>query len=116
MRSGGTNCSAPLALLNRERAVVDVVILVSDNESWVDARGQRGTAMMKEWQVFKARNPRATLVCIDLQPSRTMQAIDRADILNVGGFSDQVFEVMSTIGSSTSGADAWVKTIERVPL
>ena len=28
---GGTNCSAPLALLNKERASVDLVILVSDN-------------------------------------------------------------------------------------
>ena len=40
---GGTNCSAPLALLNKERATVDLVILVSDNESWVDAN-RRGAA------------------------------------------------------------------------
>ena len=34
---GGTNCSAPLAQLNAERAKVDLVVFVSDNESWVDA-------------------------------------------------------------------------------
>src|SRR6185503_10789063 len=34
---GGTNVSAPLTLLNRERAKVDTVVIVSDNESWIDS-------------------------------------------------------------------------------
>jgi 60 kDa SS-A/Ro ribonucleoprotein len=34
---GGTNCSAPLAFLNKQNAKGDLVIYVSDNESWVDA-------------------------------------------------------------------------------
>jgi 60 kDa SS-A/Ro ribonucleoprotein len=38
---GGTNCSAPLALLNRERAAVDLVVLVSDNESGLLTPGGR---------------------------------------------------------------------------
>ena len=42
-------------------------------------------------QRLQARNPRARLVCIDLQPYATTQAAERDDILNVGGFSDQVF-------------------------
>ena len=29
---GGTACSAPLAKLNREKAKVDLVLIVSDNE------------------------------------------------------------------------------------
>ena len=33
---GGTNCSAPLAYLNQRKAKGDLVIYVSDNESWVD--------------------------------------------------------------------------------
>ena len=33
---GGTACSAPLRLLNHEKARVDMVIIVSDNESWAD--------------------------------------------------------------------------------
>ncbi len=35
------------------------------------------------------------LVCIDLQPYQTVQACERADILNIGGFSDVVFNVIS---------------------
>ena len=33
---GGTNCSAPLAFLNQRTAKGDLVIYVSDNESWID--------------------------------------------------------------------------------
>jgi 60 kDa SS-A/Ro ribonucleoprotein len=33
---GGTNCSAPLALLNQRRAEGDLLIYVSDYEPWVD--------------------------------------------------------------------------------
>jgi 60 kDa SS-A/Ro ribonucleoprotein len=34
---GGTNCSAPLGFLNQRNAQGDLVIYVSDNESWIDA-------------------------------------------------------------------------------
>jgi 60 kDa SS-A/Ro ribonucleoprotein len=44
---GGTNVSAPLALLNKERAKVDMVVIVSDNESWVDPRG---AALRRRWR------------------------------------------------------------------
>lgn len=92
---GGTNVSAPLALLNRERAAVDLVVIVSDNESWVDARRSGATATMREWDRLKRRNPNAKLVCVDIQPHGTTQAAGRADILNVGGFSDAVFETVA---------------------
>ncbi|HEX2747367.1 MAG TPA: RNA-binding protein, partial [Verrucomicrobiales bacterium] len=36
--SGGTNCSAPLAWLNKRQEKGDLVIYVSDNESWIDAK------------------------------------------------------------------------------
>ena len=35
------------------------------------------------------------LVNIDLQPYQTVQACERADIMNIGGFSDSVFNVIS---------------------
>ena len=112
---GGTNCSAPLAALNRRKAKGDLVIYVSDNESWMDGRGVgRGTATMAEWTDFKARNPRAKLVCIDIQPNAHTQAPDRNDILNVGGFSDAVFDVIAAFASGKGGADHWVRVIEAV--
>ncbi|HEU4714987.1 MAG TPA: hypothetical protein VFS76_25795 [Pyrinomonadaceae bacterium] len=113
---GGTNCSAPLALLNRRKAKGDLVIFVSDNESWVDAGAGRGTATMQEWNVFKRRNPHARLVCIDVQPYRTVQAAEREDILNVGGFSDRVFDVVSDFARGELNSDHWIGVIDSVAL
>jgi len=111
---GGTNCSAPLALLNKERASVDLVILVSDNESWVDATRRGATQTLREWEVLKQRNPQARLVCIDIQPYGTTQAAERRDIMNVGGFSDAVFTMVAGFMQGKTGAEHWVGEIEKV--
>ena len=115
--SGGTNCSAPLAHLNKVRAHGDLVFMVSDNMSWVDSNGGgRSTATMAEWATFKARNPRARLVCLDIQPGATTQAAERGDILNVGGFSDAVFEIVAEFARGNLRAGHWVELIEQIEL
>ncbi|MDK2125921.1 vWA domain-containing protein [Parachitinimonas caeni] len=113
---GGTNCSAPLAQLVQERAKVDTVIMISDNESWVDASRHRSTETMRQWELLKRINPQAKLVCIDIQPYGTTQAQERHDILNVGGFGDSVFDVMAQFAAGSFGAGHWVDTIEATPL
>jgi 60 kDa SS-A/Ro ribonucleoprotein len=110
---GGTNVSAPLALLNRRKAKVDLVVIVSDNQSWVDATRIDSTATMREWERLKNRCPGAKLVCIDLQPYGTTQAVSRKDILNVGGFSDAVFETLSTFASGEAERD-WVAEVKEM--
>jgi 60 kDa SS-A/Ro ribonucleoprotein len=111
--SGGTNCSAPLRDLNRRKASADLVVLVSDNMSWVDSQwGGRSTATMAEWETFRRRNPNARLVCLDIQPYGSTQAKEREDILNVGGFSDAVFEILATFAKGELAADHWVGVIE----
>jgi 60 kDa SS-A/Ro ribonucleoprotein len=111
---GGTNCSAPVRLLNQRKAKADLVLFVSDNESWVDQGRGRGTALLAEWSEFRQRNPDARLVCLDVQPNQTTQAAERADILNIGGFSDQVFDVISAFASGRLEADHWIARIEAV--
>jgi 60 kDa SS-A/Ro ribonucleoprotein len=113
---GGTNCSSALASVNQRNGKGDLVIYVSDNESWVDSGHYRSTATMTEWNKFRARNPNAKLVCIDITPNGTTQAHDREDILNVGGFSDQVFDVIARFVELGNNKDLWVKTIESVTL
>jgi len=113
---GGTNCSAPLRLLNQRNALGDLVIFVSDNESWVDAGRGRGTATMAEWNQFKQRNPNARLVCIDIQPYGTTQAQERGDIMNIGGFSDQVFDVVAEFAAGRLTPDHWIGVINAVKL
>jgi len=113
---GGTSCSAPLALLNKEKAQADLVVLVSDNESWADRARGRGTATMQEWSAFKERNPKARLVCIDIQPYATTQAQEQADVLNIGGFSDEVFKLLAVYAAGGLGADHWVGVIEETSI
>ena len=109
---GGTNCSAPVELLNRRNARGGLVIFISDNQSWVDRGRGRGTALLAAWQQFRRRNPAAKLVCLDIQPNGTTQAAEREDILNVGGFSDQVFEVISAFAAGELNGDHWIRRIQ----
>jgi 60 kDa SS-A/Ro ribonucleoprotein len=114
---GGTNCSAPLAMLNQTKDwSADVLIYISDNESWVDSGFGRGTATLREWQTYKSHNKKAKLICIDLVPNRTSQVKDANDILQVGGFSDNVFNVIAKFVEGGFVNDFWVKEIENVSL
>jgi 60 kDa SS-A/Ro ribonucleoprotein len=113
---GGTNCSAPLAWLNKKKVRADLVVLVSDNESWVDASRRGATATMREWAIFKQRNPAAKLVCIDIAPYGTTQAMERENILNIGGFSDDVFKIIAAFSAGQLGAAHWVGEIESIEL
>jgi 60 kDa SS-A/Ro ribonucleoprotein len=114
---GGTNCSAPLAYLNKMKARGDLVIYVSDNQSWIDSRpGGHNTATMLEWERFKKRNPSARMACIDLQPYSTVQAPERNDILNIGGFSDQIFGLLADFAAGHMDDGHWVKMIGEVGL
>lgn len=110
---GGTNCSAPLKWINRKSIRADLVVYVSDNQSWVDSSVASGaTETMQQWNQFKRHNPGARMVCIDLQPYGTTQAVERADVFNVGGFSDQVFEFLAAVAGGRAAAGHWVSEIE----
>ncbi|MES2705626.1 MAG: RNA-binding protein [Verrucomicrobiota bacterium] len=114
--SGGTNCAAPLKEMNRVKAQGDLVVMVSDNQSWLGLQQGTGTGVMAEWEAFRKRNPRARLVCLDIQPYGTTQAKERADILNIGGFSDQVFEIIASFAAGTLHPDHWVGVIKQTAL
>lgn len=116
---GGTACSAPLKQLNKSHAKGDLVIFVSDNESWFDARGwnstQDNSIQQEEWQAYKRRNPKAKIVCIDITPNIHTQVKQRRDVLNIGGFSDAVFSVIKSFYDSKS-EDHWLDVINSVNL
>jgi 60 kDa SS-A/Ro ribonucleoprotein len=117
--SGGTACSAPLRHLNARSATGDLVLYVSDNQSWADFALQgrtpatRGTVMAEEWERFRVKSPRARLVLIDLQPNASTQVAERDDVLNVGGFSDAVFEIVSLFAKGELGSDHFVGAITK---
>ncbi len=110
---GGTDCSAPLRKLVHQRAKADLVIMLSDNESWIRPGHSGSTELMKYWKKFQRLNDKsARLVCLDIQPYATVQAPAGADVLHVGGFSDQVFEVIRSFMQAGRHADHWVRVIE----
>jgi 60 kDa SS-A/Ro ribonucleoprotein len=101
---GGTNCALPLEAANRRFAKRRFagVVLVSDNESWIGTGRYGSTGVVSAWTSFVANQRKLAgkeadpkLVCIDIQPYQTTQAVERADIMNIGGFSDTVFNVIS---------------------
>jgi 60 kDa SS-A/Ro ribonucleoprotein len=103
--------SRPLQWLNAQDIKPDVVIIISDYESWVDVERET-TRTMVEWAKLRDRHPTAKLVCIDIQPYNTTQATDRADILNVGGFSDSVFDVVTRFADGLMNAEHWIGIID----
>lgn len=118
---GGTDCSLPLKVLNHYKpsdgsSLPELVVYVSDNESWADQGFYRSTGLDTEWKAYKKLVPNAKLVCIDLTLNTTSQAKpNRPDCLLVGGFSDNVFDVIASFVAE-SGSDHWVKTIESLDL
>jgi 60 kDa SS-A/Ro ribonucleoprotein len=124
---GGTDCASALKFANDKGMKADLVVYVSDNESWVDAfaanrrRGWgsdgSGTTTMLEWAKFKVRNPKARMVNINIAPNGTTQASNDKDILNIGGFSDTIFETIEAFVSSKSTAGKqWTDIIDAVSL
>ena len=124
---GGTDCSLPLVEANKRYAMRAFagIVLVSDNESWINSGsvyeyGRGGsTGVMTEWDKFKktqrghgVADPK--LVCIDIAPYGNTQAPDRQDILNIGGFSDAVFDVVNSFLDSDTGR--FVREVEAVEL
>jgi 60 kDa SS-A/Ro ribonucleoprotein len=120
---GGTDCSLPLVAANQKHAKRKFagIVLVSDNESWVGTGRHGSTGVMTAWEAFvahqrklagKEANPK--LVCIDLQPYQTVQACERADIMNIGGFSDSVFNVISAFLSDNN--QRFVAEVEAIEL
>ena len=77
---------------------------------------------MTEWQGFVKNQlrlgghaiPAPKLVCIDIQPYGTTQAPERDDILNIGGFSDAVFNVVASYLSDD--ANRFVTEVDSIDL
>jgi 60 kDa SS-A/Ro ribonucleoprotein len=117
----GTDCGAAMRALNVSGIRGDLIMYLSDNESWLDsphygrfssAPFNGMTVTVNEFNALKRRCPKAKLVCLDVAPYATTQANDRPDTLNVGGFSDAVFDVVHRFAAGETGAH-WVEQIER---
>lgn len=125
---GGTACQLPLKYLNDRNEKADLVIYVSDNESWMQFEQNRSRflysrnpapetpPMAEEWLRFKKRNPNAKLVLLDIQPYDTTQVRESKDVLNIGGFGDYAFEMIAKFYAGELSSEHWVGEIEKIIL
>jgi len=121
---GGTNISAAFKKLNDAKHKGNLVILVSDMETWADSGsrygyGYYGTGPQQEWNAYKARNPEAKLVVMNLVANTgysQFQDKDRNDILKIGGFSDTMWDVINEFALGQTGAEYWLRVIESIDL
>lgn len=102
---GATDVALPFQYLSTVGEVYDNVILISDNESWSGICAGANMA----WNTYAGMHKGAKLINIDIQPSDSTQVPDYdGRVLNVGGWSDAVFNMMSeffTRGNTKSFVD-----------
>ena len=121
---GATQLGVGISWINENAKDIELVIMVSDNESWVNVDGVqrgwgRGTHTMSAFRQLQQRHPKAKLVCIDIQPHGTTQAPDAPDqTMNIGGFSDAIWNTIKRFvdGSTADTADVWVEEIKSINL
>jgi len=114
INGGGTALGAAMEHLLERDEKFDLVWMISDNESWADLGGYwgGGTSLADSWKKYLKRFPNAKLVCQDIVANTTTQAPNRPHTLNVGGFSDAVFDI---VNGFLMGKD-WTSQIDEIAL
>lgn len=123
-QGGGTDCSVAFKGLMSLKKRVDLIIMISDNQSWIETNMNngilqvgKGTASMVEFTRYcTTYNPKCKLVNIDLHPYVTTQTNESKNIMNIGGWSDHLFEVIKLFEEDKLGPQHWVDEIKKVEL
>ena len=124
----GTNAGAAMDVFNAQRKPYDFIVYVSDCQSWVDSRGSsmfsgygrgyggNGTPLMEKWATQRVGNKNAKLAEINVAAYGDSQADSKdKSILNVGGFSDAVFDVLAEFAERTDNV-SFLSVVDRVEL
>lgn len=120
----GTNAGEAMKVFNAQRKPYDFIVYVSDMQSWVDSYiknfvfGGYGTPTMELWAQQRRKNGshNAKLAEINVQAYGNSQADSKdKSILNVGGFSDAVFDVLAEFAERNDNV-SFVDVVDRVEL
>lgn len=126
--SGGTNCAAPMAHLvgqmrNGLAPEPSTIIYLSDNQSWFEAgRGysfdgnNRPTNTQQHWAEVQSMAPGARVIGIDLQPYGTVQVKDSPKVMNIGGFSNSIFDLIGMFAEGSLESGRLKSAIEAVSI
>lgn len=108
----GTRAASAMKLLLDSGEKFDMVIFVSDCQSWMGG----DSTLSKLWGKFKHHNKDARLVEMNLQAyDDSMLPNSDPDIMTIGGFSDSVFNVIASF-SSRDKDTSFLNEIENVEL
>ncbi|MHD0644769.1 vWA domain-containing protein [Pseudomonas aeruginosa] len=112
---GGTNCGSVVQYMMNNDIRADHLIMISDNQSWVgDGRYSQLSSL---WAKYKKTNRHARMINLDISPNATSAAdTTREDTLLVGGFSDEVFNVMARFLNKEGGKGGQVDAVQAVEL
>lgn len=116
---GGTRLGAAMQWIEKQSKPADLIIMVSDNESWVGDAGRgyhRGTETMASFNRLQSRNQKLKMVCIDTTANNTSQTVQgNPGIMNIGGFSDKIWTTIQRFVSG-DGPSEWVAEIQAIDL
>ncbi len=115
---GGTDLGAAMQFIETASAAPDLIIVVSDSESWIDSTGRhrwQGTQTMESFRRLQSRNPAIKMVNIDIQATQTSQTAPDPNIMNIGGFSDSIWDNIARF-ISNEGPQQWVDQIKALSL
>jgi 60 kDa SS-A/Ro ribonucleoprotein len=132
--SGGTNISSALSMVHAQNKKYDAVVLISDNQSWRDYKGDGtagwfgdnsssnvniGTEASPSYKIFrkiKRMSPKCKMINVDIQPYATSQMPEVKDVLLVGGFNDSVFSCIDSFIKSDGDPEYWSKKLNEIDL
>lgn len=99
IKGRATHCHLVLEQLLSTGEQVDLLLLLSDNESWRASNGQRGTTLQL-WERYLQRYPNAKMVCWDISPNTSSLMKNMPSVLQVSGFT---FEGLAQINRFMTG-------------
>jgi 60 kDa SS-A/Ro ribonucleoprotein len=116
--SGGTNVSSCLKLANNYHETAPLFIILSDNQSWMGNVFGEHTSAKLEWAKYNQQTTTkngkpSKLICWDLSPSITTQIQTDSNVLNIGGYTDNVFQVIKYFNDFES-PEKWTDLIENL--
>lgn len=109
---GGTCCEASIQYLLKCITKPELVIMISDNESWAQyyqpansisnrhfGVSSGSSSLQTSWKSYKKAVPKAKLVLLDLTPNTTTQLLDGDSVLNLAGFNDNIIPLISAFAN-----------------
>lgn len=114
--SGGTDFAQALQFMHNNFPTVENIIILSDMQAWAEYQSYGAVAYAnKVWHNIVSKNNNAKIVSINLAASDTTQLSNKhKNSLNIGGFSDEVFNTINSFIHNKWNEKYWVNEIKKI--